>query len=135
MNWVGRNGGAIPLNLEVDRADCSTGCVVTKGTFANAQFFLEYRPYIEDTEFWGANPGFVVADERDDEAGLQRQQDAQLVPSRIAERPRHHAGELRRHGELRERWRVAVDHDQRRPQQSGELQLARRAREHPGRAP
>ena len=26
-------------------------------TFANAQFFLEYRPYIEDTDFWGTNPG------------------------------------------------------------------------------
>jgi TonB-dependent receptor len=59
MNWVGRNGAIIPLNLQVDRADCTTGCVVTSGTFANAQFFLEYRPYIEDTEFWGANPGLT----------------------------------------------------------------------------
>ena len=33
------------------------GCVVTSGTFANSLFFLEYRPYIEDTEFWGTNPG------------------------------------------------------------------------------
>jgi TonB-dependent receptor len=58
MNWVGRNGAMVPLNLSVDRSDCSAGCVVTGGTFANAQFFLEYRPFIEDTEFWGANPGF-----------------------------------------------------------------------------
>jgi TonB-dependent receptor len=58
MNWVGRNGAMIPLNLQVDRADCSNGCVVTQGTFANAQFFLEYRPFIETTEFWGVNPGF-----------------------------------------------------------------------------
>jgi TonB-dependent receptor len=58
MNWVGRNGAMIPLNLQVDRSDCSGGCVVTSGTFANAQFFLEYRPFIEDTEFWGVNPGF-----------------------------------------------------------------------------
>ncbi len=58
MNWVGRNGAAIPLNLQVDRADCATGCVVTSGTFANSQFFLEYRPFIEDTQFWGVNPGF-----------------------------------------------------------------------------
>jgi TonB-dependent receptor len=57
MNWVGRNGSAIPLNLQFDRTDCSNGCVVTKGTFANAQFFLEYRPYKEDIEFWGVNPG------------------------------------------------------------------------------
>lgn len=57
MNWVGRNGAAIPLNMTVDRADCSEGCVVTSGTFANAQSFLEYRPFIEDTEFWGTNPG------------------------------------------------------------------------------
>lgn len=59
MNWVGRNGAAIPLNLQVDRSDCSNGCVVTSGTFANAQAFLEYRPFIEDVEFYGANPGFT----------------------------------------------------------------------------
>ena len=59
MNWVGRNGAIIPLNLAGGSRDCTTGCVVTSGTFANAQFFLEYRPYNEDTEFWGANPGFA----------------------------------------------------------------------------
>ncbi|HEV7716295.1 MAG TPA: TonB-dependent receptor [Steroidobacteraceae bacterium] len=58
MNWVGRNGTMIPLNLTVDRTDCANGCVATGGTFANAQFFLEYRPYDEDTKFWGVNPGF-----------------------------------------------------------------------------
>jgi len=58
MAWVGRNGAMIPLNMKVDKADCSGGCTVTSGTFANAQFFLEYRPFIEDTDFWGANPGF-----------------------------------------------------------------------------
>lgn len=58
MNWVGRNGAMIPINMKVDRADCSAGCVVTEGTFANAQFFLEYRPFLEDTEFYGVNPGF-----------------------------------------------------------------------------
>lgn len=58
MNWVGRNGAIIPLGLTVDRSDCTNGCVVTSGRFANAQFFLEYRPYLETTEFWGANPGF-----------------------------------------------------------------------------
>ena len=57
MDWVGRNGAAIPLNMTVDNSDCSVGCVVTSGTFANSQFFLEYRPYIEDTKFWNVNPG------------------------------------------------------------------------------
>ncbi|WP_114951524.1 TonB-dependent receptor [Sphingosinicella terrae] len=57
MNWVGRNGAIIPINVEVDREDCSTGCVVTNGTYANAQWFLEYRPFIEDVELWGVNPG------------------------------------------------------------------------------
>lgn len=52
MNWVGRNGAMIPLNLQVDANN-----VVTSGTFANAQQFLEYRPFIEDVEYWGANPG------------------------------------------------------------------------------
>jgi TonB-dependent receptor len=58
MNWVGRNGAAIPLNMQVDRSDCSQGCVVTSGTFANAQMFLEYRPFIEEVDFRGVNPGF-----------------------------------------------------------------------------
>ena len=58
MNWVGRNGAVIPLNMAVDRSDCSNGCVVTQATYANAQFFLEYRPFIETTRFWGVNPGF-----------------------------------------------------------------------------
>ena len=64
MNWVGRNGAMVPLNVEVDRDDCSGGCVVTNGTFANAQFFLEYRPFLEDVEFFGVNPGmeWQVAD-------------------------------------------------------------------------
>jgi len=57
MNWVGRNGAAIPINMTFDRTDCANGCVVTGGTFANAQMFLEFRPYNEDTEFWGVNPG------------------------------------------------------------------------------
>ncbi len=59
MDWVGRNGAMIPLNLQVDNPTCTAGCVVTSGTFANSQFFLEYRPYIETTKFWGVNPGFT----------------------------------------------------------------------------
>jgi TonB-dependent receptor len=59
MNLVGRNGALIPLNMQVDKANCAQGCVVTSATFANAQAFLEYRPFIEDTEFYGANPGFT----------------------------------------------------------------------------
>ncbi|AJP71986.1 TonB-dependent receptor [Sphingomonas hengshuiensis] len=64
MNWVGRNGAVIPLNTTYDRSDCSAGCVVTKGTYANAQFFLEYRPYKDRQDYWGVNPGldFVVND-------------------------------------------------------------------------
>lgn len=58
MNWVGRNGAMIPLNTTYDREDCAQGCTVTSGTYANAQWFLEYRPHLEKTEFWGINPGF-----------------------------------------------------------------------------
>ncbi|HVZ29588.1 MAG TPA: TonB-dependent receptor, partial [Asticcacaulis sp.] len=58
MNFVGRNGSAIPINLKVDRSDCSNGCVVTSATLANAQFFLEYRPFIEKNKFASINPGF-----------------------------------------------------------------------------
>ena len=57
MDWVGRNGSLIPLNTTYDSANCSAGCTVTSGTYANAQFFLEYRPFIETTKFWGVNPG------------------------------------------------------------------------------
>lgn len=59
MNFVGRNGSSIPLNMKVDRSDCTNGCVVTDATFANAQFFLEYRPFIETNKFYSINPGFA----------------------------------------------------------------------------
>jgi TonB-dependent receptor len=52
VNWVGRFGSLIPMNMEVDENN-----VVTKGTFANAQFFLEARPYSEDVDFYNVNPG------------------------------------------------------------------------------
>ncbi len=64
MNWVVRNGAAIPLNTTYDKTDCATGCTVTGGTYANAQFFLEYRPYKDTQDYWGVNPGaeFIVND-------------------------------------------------------------------------
>jgi len=52
MNFVGRFGNAIPLNMQVDDNN-----VVTSATFANAQFFLEARPYTEDLDFYNVNPG------------------------------------------------------------------------------
>ncbi|WP_448501662.1 TonB-dependent receptor [Sphingomonas sp.] len=64
MNWVVRNGAIIPINTTYDREDCSAGCVVTNGTYANSQFFLEYRPYRDTVDFYGVNPGldFVLND-------------------------------------------------------------------------
>lgn len=55
--WIVRNGAIIPLNTKYDKTDCSAGCTVTQGTYANSQFFLEFRPYLEKTELWGINPG------------------------------------------------------------------------------
>lgn len=52
VNWVGRFGSVIPIGMEVDSNN-----VVTKGTFANAQFFIEARPYHEDLDFYNINPG------------------------------------------------------------------------------
>lgn len=55
VNLVGRNfaaNGMIPIDMQVD----GNG-VVTDATFANAQFFLEARPYIEDVKYWSVNPG------------------------------------------------------------------------------
>ena len=61
MMWgvrAGSQGGRIiPTQLQVDRENCANGCVVTSGVFPNSQFLLEYRPYVEDTKFWGTNPG------------------------------------------------------------------------------
>ncbi|OAN57595.1 TonB-dependent receptor [Sphingomonas sp. TDK1] len=57
MAWIGRNGAAIPTNLKFDKSDCSAGCTVTSGTFANTQFFDEFRPYYETTELFSVNPG------------------------------------------------------------------------------
>jgi TonB-dependent receptor len=54
-----QGGLIIPMNMQVDREDCANGCVATSGTFANSQFLLEYRPYFEETEFWGTNPGMT----------------------------------------------------------------------------
>ena len=52
IDWVGRNGATIPINEQVDANN-----VVTSGTFANAQFFLEARPYKERADFFSMNPG------------------------------------------------------------------------------
>ncbi|HEY0680845.1 MAG TPA: TonB-dependent receptor [Steroidobacter sp.] len=57
---AGSQGGRpVPTQMQVDRADCTNGCVATSGVFPNSQFMLEFRPYIEDTEFWGTNPGMT----------------------------------------------------------------------------
>ena len=52
MNLIGRFGSIIPVNWEVDENN-----VVTSGTFANSQFFLEARPYREEVKFYSFNPG------------------------------------------------------------------------------
>ncbi|EJL25787.1 TonB-dependent receptor [Caulobacter sp. AP07] len=53
MDWIVRNSnGMVPIGVTVDSSN-----VVTKGTFANAQFFLEARPYHETTDFYNVNPG------------------------------------------------------------------------------
>jgi TonB-dependent receptor len=55
MNWVGRNSNfMVPIGVEVDGNN-----VVTAGTFANSQFFLESRPYREQLEFYNINPGVM----------------------------------------------------------------------------
>jgi len=57
LNWSVRNSAPIPLNTTYDREDCTAGCVVTSGTYANSQFFLEFRPYKDTQKYWGVNPG------------------------------------------------------------------------------
>ncbi|WP_436407942.1 TonB-dependent receptor [Dyella japonica] len=52
MNLIGRSGQMIPTNMQVDQND-----VVTQANFANAQYFLEDRPYDQHTKFYNINPG------------------------------------------------------------------------------
>jgi TonB-dependent receptor len=56
IDWGVRAGAGsqplIPENLQVD-----ANGVVTSGTFANSQFFLEARPYQEKGDFFSLNPG------------------------------------------------------------------------------
>ncbi|HYG07127.1 MAG TPA: TonB-dependent receptor [Stenotrophomonas sp.] len=68
MNLIGRNGGMIPLDMQVDANN-----VVTSATFANAQYFLEARPYREDVKFWSVNPGaeLLFGDDQDIKLNVQ----------------------------------------------------------------
>lgn len=55
MNLVGRTfgpSGFLPLDMQLDANN-----VVTSATLANAQFFLEARPYRDDVQYWNIGPG------------------------------------------------------------------------------
>lgn len=56
-DWSVRNGGMIPLNMTVDKSDCSNGCTVTGGTFANTQNFFEHGYRRDQVDMKGINPG------------------------------------------------------------------------------
>ncbi|MEI9905296.1 MAG: TonB-dependent receptor plug domain-containing protein, partial [Asticcacaulis sp.] len=129
MNFVGRNGSFIPLNMKVDRSDCTNGCVVTDATYANAQFFLEYRPWFEKGQFHRHQPGLRVEDQRHADLDLQRQLHAQPLPPRFADRAGRHQAEFRRDGDLHQHRRQSGDHVQRRSQQSRQLPVGRRPRQ------
>lgn len=55
VNLVGRvfgPSGLLPIGMELDENN-----TVTSGTFTNAQFFLEARPYRERVHYWHVDPG------------------------------------------------------------------------------
>ncbi|WP_343728465.1 TonB-dependent receptor [Duganella sp.] len=56
-DWSVRNGGMIPLNMKVDKSDCSDGCTVLGGTFANTQNFFEHGYRHDKVDMKGINPG------------------------------------------------------------------------------
>lgn len=58
MNAGTRANTVIPIGMEFDRSDCTIGCVLTKATFANTFWSLEFRPMEEKTKFHSVNPGF-----------------------------------------------------------------------------
>ena len=55
--WAVRNNFEIPLDMKVDRDDCTQGCTVTAGTFANSRYFIEYGPRHDRVDLKGINPG------------------------------------------------------------------------------
>lgn len=57
MNAGTRPSTSIPIGLEFDRSDCTAGCVINKGIFANTFWGLEYHPIEEKTRFRSINPG------------------------------------------------------------------------------
>lgn len=56
INLVGRvfspDSGLLPIGMELDENN-----TVTSGTFTNATFFLEARPYREKVQYWHIDPG------------------------------------------------------------------------------
>lgn len=58
MNAGTRANTPIPIGMEFDRSDCVSGCVLSKATFANTFWSLEFRPMEEKTKFRSINPGF-----------------------------------------------------------------------------
>jgi TonB-dependent receptor len=58
MNVGTRANTVIPIGMEFDRSDCTYGCTITKATFANTFWSLEFRPMKEKTNFRSINPGF-----------------------------------------------------------------------------
>jgi TonB-dependent receptor len=58
MNVGTRASTPIPIGLQFDRSDCTVGCTITKGIFANTFWGLEYHPIRENTHFQSVNPGF-----------------------------------------------------------------------------
>lgn len=88
MDLVGRNGNMIPLNMSVD-----ANHVVTQGTFTNAQFFLEARPYHEKDRFWSVNPGadFYFGSDGDIKLHVQAHENrswmTRIIPSVLVNSP------------------------------------------------
>lgn len=58
MNAGTRPSTPIPIGLTFDRSDCTIGCTINSGIFANSFWGLEYRPQKENTHFRSINPGF-----------------------------------------------------------------------------
>lgn len=69
--WIVRNSQIIPTATKYDRTDCATGCLVTEGVYANSQFFLEFRPHIEESQLWSVNPGLEFEMARNLKLSLQ----------------------------------------------------------------
>ena len=107
MNWVGRNGAAIPLNTTVRPHRLQPGLRRHQRHLCQRAVLPRIPARSSSTSrYWGVNPGMRMAGHRRIKLDLSANYTQEQVPPRVARASLvDHARELGRHGELRQQWR------------------------------